>query len=199
MIDYSDYRQTRMGFDLGAKDALHHLRTLAGLQSLDWEGASEGRGCIWEESGFQLRATLVPEDYPNLDYLGRFTARWRPGAIRHEPGNWRTLDWFVPGNIEQEHYRGLLSLKYGRAYAAEAARRYVIEDYRRTRSYGEEWCHLILEVTASRADVELGSASLSGIESDGDEWYLDQTARELAAAAITDAEKSLHRLCGHQA
>jgi hypothetical protein len=77
-----------------------------------------------------------------------------------------------------------------RQYAAAAAR----ADYERLRAWcNDEWSYVGVIVTASRNDVELGSASVWGIESDAGD-YLLETANELAADAIAEARETIAAL-----
>lgn len=78
-----------------------------------------------------------------------------------------------------------------RAYAAAAAR----ADFERLRSWCDgdwHWCGIV--VTAYRNGIELGSASLWGIESDSGA-YIEETARELCEEAMEEAREALASLC----
>lgn len=77
-----------------------------------------------------------------------------------------------------------------RQRAAKAAR----ADYDRLRGWCEDqwnWCGVV--VTASRAGVELGTASLWGIESDAGS-YLVETANELAVEALAEAAAKVREI-----
>lgn len=77
-----------------------------------------------------------------------------------------------------------------RAYAANAAR----ADYEYLRAWcNDDWHYVGVIVTASRNGIELGEASLWGIES-SDSSYLLETANELADEALTDARAAIAAL-----
>lgn len=58
---------------------------------------------------------------------------------------------------------------------------------------GGAWYYVGVIVEARKFGVELGSASLRGIESDSSEYY-EQVAGELAEEAIGDADTTLEKL-----
>lgn len=78
-----------------------------------------------------------------------------------------------------------------RQQAAKAAR----ADFERLRGWcNDEWHYVGVVVTASRDGIDLGSASLWGIESDAGD-YLDEVATELLDEALADARTTLESLC----
>lgn len=94
-------------------------------------------------------------------------------------GGWNAKPYDVPGETPKQR-------------AAKAAR----ADYERLRRYcAGDWCYVGVVVTASRDGVELGSASLWGLESDCDEDHLADCACELAEEALDEAKERLASLC----
>lgn len=171
------YRELRSHPYITARAALLAARHAIALRhridalGLDWDNDS----MAWSDQGFDLRARIVNDaDGWSLhgDYLGEFTDRWVPGAIRHSDGRGTVFEWFVPANPE-----------YGR------------QDYVRACDFGHGWAYVGVEVTASRSGVRLGSASLWGIESDSGDEYFTEQALELAEEAISEAHDNLIRLC----
>jgi hypothetical protein len=79
--------------------------------------------------------------------------------------------------------------------AADAAEK----DFRVLKAWcDDEWCWCGVIVTAYRDDVELGSASVWGIEAnypDSDNSYLTETANELLPEALAEAKAQLAALC----
>lgn len=153
----------------------------------------------WSEQGFDLQAIIKEDEYPDLTYLGKFTNEWSAGALRHEHLNSRTLDWFVPMITEDEHFEEMRKLHYGRSLAHELARSYVHQDYQRARSYGTQWATHGIIVTARRAGISLGEATVWGIEDDANNDYLTEVTRDLAADALSQAQDAVERLCGASA
>lgn len=91
---------------------------------------------------------------------------------------WNTAPYDTPGETPRQR-------------AAGAAR----ADFERLRAWcNDEWHWCGVVVTAYRNGIELGSASLWGIESDSGE-YLEQVARELCEEAMEQAREALASLC----
>lgn len=148
----------------------------------------------------------VPDEDADLSYLGEFSDIWENGAI--ENPNWtrgdhRVMRWFIPGITEQAHFDSLRETinprnpakrVYGVKTARKLARSYVQQDCERALSYGESWemegCIVTIEVDG----IEMGSASLWGIESDSDDDYKRSTALELLSEARDSANAALDRL-----
>lgn len=81
-----------------------------------------------------------------------------------------------------------------RAYAAAAAR----ADYERLRAWcNGDWHYVGVQVTVSRAGIELANASLWSIESDAGD-YLIETANELLQEALDEAADTIKRLTASQ-
>lgn len=71
---------------------------------------------------------------------------------------------------------------------------YFLYDFERLESYGDEWWSKGCIVTAFLNGIELGNASLWGIESDSDEGYFKETEEDLTAQAIDEAKKNLEKI-----
>lgn len=130
----------------------------------------------WSEGGFDIVAHIVEDNdawwTTGIETYGEFSIAWRPGAVRHWRGGSRDCQWFVPVNPE-----------------------YARQDYDRACDYGHGWSYVGIQVTARRTGIELGNASLWGIESDSAEEYFTETAFELADEAIAAACNAMQRLC----
>lgn len=82
-----------------------------------------------------------------------------------------------------------------KAYAARAA----MEDYQRLKDWCEDrWSYVGLVVTASRKGVDLGSASLWGLESDGGADWLEAEAASLVSEAAADARAKLAEMVAEE-
>jgi hypothetical protein len=135
------------------------------------------------------------DDYNDYDTLGKFTDRWEPGAINHfakqygYDGQSRdTCKWFVPANDYASVRRDLIKMNYGKTQADAAAREYVAQDYKRAATYGDHWSNLIVTVTAYVGSMEVGSASLGGVESDGDQAYMTEIENDLRAEIMSELD-----------
>jgi len=170
---YKSFRQT----GIPANRALAIVRAGQTLEAKKAETGFEwvGGRARWQQDGFYLTAVAVVDengwDAVGVNTLGKFTDKRQPGTIKHRHGDRNSCEWFLPANPE-----------YGR------------EDYRRACAFGKDWEYLGITVKAYRAGVELGSASLWGIESDSGEEYLTEVAFELAGEATAEAAKKLEEL-----
>lgn len=100
----------------------------------------------WEQDGYTVRAEIV-DDYSEMFGIGRYVDRWEPGVItRRNPGR-HEYKYFLPEQTEEQHYKSLRAMHYGKALARELAHSYVRQDYKRAESYGQEWGYQGVEVT----------------------------------------------------
>lgn len=192
-----EYRRLRC-LGLPARCAYHCFRS---KPSRPWPQLQEGQVVCWEADGFHWRAWTAPDPLADLgDTLGRFTDRWAPGAISHVDGrhNARNYRWFIPAITEAEHYAALRDgVKLGRADAHARARCYAHESYQRACSHGDDWCCLIVWVSASLEGLELDHDCLCGIESDSDPAFFDEVIDNLVPGVLTGARRRLERLSAH--
>lgn len=160
----------------------------------------------WEERGFHLVAHVVEDDHVDNSHLGELWSNDRrttypPSSIKGDPvgvdyykydGEWVPRYWFVPQTDvegERKAHRG----DKPRHEAWLRAQNIFRWDWTRLERYGNDWNNVGVEVKAYRHGVELGEASVWGIESDADD-YLVETAHDLASEAIAEAEKRLEEL-----
>ncbi len=91
----------------------------------------------WQQEGFDLTAAVVNDEEgwwtSGVEYIGRFSRRWQPGAIRHRHGDRNACEWFVPANLGDPK-----------------------QEYRLACTYGHDWWYVGVKVKASRAGVTLG-------------------------------------------
>jgi hypothetical protein len=94
---------------------------------------------------------------------------------------WNAEPYDVPGETPRQR-------------AAKAA----LANFNRLRQFcAGHWSYVGVAVVASRDDLELGRASLWGIEDDAGD-YLDEVADELVPEALDEARTRLERLCDCQ-
>lgn len=147
-------------------------------------------GGTWDADGWHLRLRIRPDDDPGLRG-GRYTDTYEPGALDREEEGYTVgrheFRYFIPDITEKMHIRDGVE-------PADAAR-YAREELARAEAYGEgEWSYVFLTVEASRLGVKLGSASLSGIESDCGLRHIRETVADLAREAIAEARETLEDL-----
>lgn len=174
-------------YDDVAEDLLNRERSA----SDDWDG-------------FRIVATLSP-DYDDIPGDGYFTNTWSPGAlyVLTREGKTGRYRWFVPAVPASDHYEWLHGHGgMARGPAHDEANRLVRDEMERARG---DQCEYWVKVTAYREGIELGSASLSGIDL-GDIYdyrggwdlarvYVADVLRELVPEAIAEAQGALARLC----
>lgn len=202
-MDYRQYRQK--GYP--AHVALACARWDARPLELDWSGDV---GTL-ERDGFEVRVTVTPDDWPRE--LGTFTdvrpdtyerAYRTPGwdalleqscgQLWHRPRDSRR--YYVPdtGTLE-EHRRGYHGLGYSRHAAHVRAFEIIREDVRRACS--DDQVEYVVVVKVSRAGVELGSASLGGVDVDDGPRDFEEILEDhgLIDEALEEARGALARLC----
>ena len=140
----------------------------------------------------------VEDDCPDASWLGEYGDTWKPGCVDRRRGNYgiRPLGWryFYPCNTLEDTRRSLSKMGYSKHAAYTMARSYVLQDFCRLESLGQDWWLVGLIATAYLNGIELGGASLWGIESDGDE-YLDSVADDLTHEAVAEAIAARDSLC----
>lgn len=130
------------------------------------------------------------------------TRRKAPGELilNQDRGSFRYYDFAGAVRIAQRDGWGapltLIKGETPRQKAARAAR----FDYETLKAWcNDEWRYVGIAVTASREGVELGRASLWGVEADhpADPYneYLQTVANEIAGEAMSEAREMLARLC----
>lgn len=173
------YRQLRQDGHRAA--SAWQLAGQAPAPQLDWQ--EDGRGhrvATVQEGGYSVRV-LVEDDLCYVEEPGRWLQSWQPGAVsvpepERERGHYH--HW-LPDITYAEHVRGLRQIGYGRHEADCLARSYVRRDFQRAR-HPESYAVVAVYAYASRAGVELGSASIGGCEL-GTGYVEDSTLSELVA------------------
>ncbi len=116
------------------------------------------------------------------------TAQWRDG--RHSMQTFASTADDINAAVRDVYAQHRATFPSDRAYAAAAAR----SDFERLRRWCDgDWWYVCMTVIASRNGIELGRASLSGMESDND--YMQDIADNLAAEAIDEAREAIKSLC----
>jgi hypothetical protein len=142
-----------------------------------------------EKDGFALRAEIVDDETS--------PPPWENDG--HGPVyNW-TLRGPLPGELVLNRYGN-----YRRYYDLDAAIEIslrdnwgpggALADFQRLKDWCDnKWTYVGVVVTASKADIDLGNASLWGIESDATD-YLVEVVNDLINDAIDEAKKKLREL-----
>jgi hypothetical protein len=208
-FEYSLWQRTRRGPPFvieppAAKD-FHWPPKYEG-ETLGWNSTLK-----WEERGFKLVAHVVEDDSSDNSHLGEIWSNDRNrtypdhrikgdpiGMDYHEyDGEWVPRYWFVP-QCDIDGERKAHRCDKTRHEAWLRAQNSLRWDYTRLEQYGNSWSSVGVEVKAYKHGIELGSASLWGIESDADA-YLVETAHDLAEEAIREANGALEELLASKA
>lgn len=196
----ADYRAFRAD-GVRAAAALEWARTRSNGVTFQWAHDDTGETT---RDGFELRATVRADEWPELSYLGEFTNSPGPDTIavpdgmRYAPAAFRVdYRYFAPAIPWREQRAGLSRMGFPRHVADCLAREYNRRDMR---AYVETETYAVT-VTASRAGVELGSASMGGIgflpdtDATDRETYIDEIATDLIGEVIDEARANLRALC----
>lgn len=170
----------------------------------------------FEHEGFTVQASLEYDEYCNsrLEDLGKFTDSREDGAIARFPddehprrpmnvrnGKRRSrkfydrhsLRFFVPNYPIAERRETLHGQGYSRGVADYLARKQAYEDAEKA----EDVQTASLDVVIFKNGVELARNSLGGIETDPDDWSLDEylDSYSILSDAIVEAKETLKGLC----
>jgi len=153
----------------------------------------------FQRAGFTLTVTSDHDDYSDgPDWLGKFTDTWEEGALNHHKktrfGGRHQYKWFIPASSVEEQRKFLIGTGFSKGVAEETARKCIENDYQRADGFGHEWHFITIAVTASRCGINLGASTLSGIESDSGDEYIEEVIDDVAEQAITEADESLDEL-----
>jgi hypothetical protein len=188
------YRQHRTQ-GMNASSALAYARTIINRENVDFPCPSyPGDDCeTFERDGFTIQIRVKHDETADFSHLGELSDRWERGAIAWK-GDRHEYKYFIPTNSEEDQYRGLLDMKYGRAQARDAARECVKADYEQMKAFcGDRSAMYGVIVTASREGVELGKDSLWGV----DDTYIVGAIldHDMIGNAIREAREKLRELC----
>ena len=146
----------------------------------------------------------VPDDCPDLRYLGNFTDEYTEGAIDLHEERITTTSWspryFVPAYSEAERIKDMRADGTGRPMETirNLAHLACIDDARRVLSHGDGW--YMMGVTAEAEvtyETEAGhlritkfdSGGIWSVESDSDQGHLDEIRNE----ELDDLKRHLER------
>lgn len=178
-------RKRREGW--GALSAYYHATRDKGGPDVPLEDGER-----FERDGYSLRLSLKTDEWFGTGdaNLGEFRSAWVDGCLDRKvegfPPGRNEHPYFLPGITEAEHIKG-------GAERADAAR-YARADLARAEGFGVDWVYLSILVSASKQGIELGSASVCGVEDDSGKRYLRETISELASEAISEAADALASL-----
>lgn len=149
----------------------------------------------WTDDGWTLHAYRSPDEFADTSFLGEY---FESSAHKSSnPSAYLSESCFQVRAVPTRSgplFGKRATIFYRPQRGCESHWR---EDERRLRAYyAEEWGMDALTVIASREGVELGRASLGGVESDNSEENVQHILGELAGEALDEARERLARLCG---
>lgn len=172
MFEDIDDTIERDGFTLRARIE-HDSDTRAPWEEHDGHGPVSG----WRKDGKRPGELVLAEMRGGYEPPRRRFYDFAEACRIARRDGWDAAPYDVPGETPRQR-------------AAKAA----MANYNRLRGWCDDswnWCGVV--VTASRAGVELGTASLWGIESDAGA-YLVEVANELAGEALSDAAAKVQEI-----
>ena len=187
--------QTHPSWPAATRLAVARAKATATAKQYDWEPSATGLPqCEFDQDGWNIQVSLMVDHDTDLSWEGEFTDHWQDGVV---PTGGRK--YFLPAITRREHYTGLRALGYTRNNAWLTAGEYVQDALDHVR--GDEYEMVGVVVTAHRAGVELGEASLWGVELSNDSWpdpdhYVIDVMEDLTAEAINEAKAALAALQG---
>lgn len=155
-----------------------------------------------KKDGFDVSIKLMNDDNPNTSYLGEYTDNLEAGVIvrgGEYPGTFFE-EWPDDTDLPAKgrEYRGFRPEAAGEKVGTEDYKKYGMQDYKRMEKLNAGYWNFVgIIVTASKKGVELGHASLWGIESDDPTLKdLEKAAHEFGALqeAIDEAKSNLQSL-----
>lgn len=164
---------------------------------MDWHTNTHGDlSCTWRDGPFTLTATVKNDDDGDISWLGDFSDDSR--AVRFANLDLESEFREVMHNRRIPESRWPRGFRSGDSYAdctGEEALANIKQDAKRYLDWLlDEWHFVYVSVTASLDGVELGSDSLSDIESDSGEEYFTEVAQDCAIEALTETRAKLVRL-----
>ena len=156
------------------------------MSAPDFSALVTGDEAETEAEGFVIRAKLVRDETVGEP--------WKEHDGHGPVSEWRTMNTKRPGELVL--CRDGLSARFYDFSAACRTARAAFDDFARLRAWcNDEWHWIGVVVTAEREELELGRASLWGIESDSGAYHA-KVAAELLPEALADARATLAKLVG---
>lgn len=159
----------------------------------DWDWQND-ETATREVDGFTLTLSVLPDEYPDISWLGYFTNDWEEGAIVSDRFDSRLCKWFVPQVTVREHFEGLK-----RYYSRSESWRLANEYARRDMETAREYYIYVIVIKAEREGIELGSSSIDGYDFDDERSahvQAEQAVEDygLVEEAISEAQETLAKL-----
>jgi hypothetical protein len=183
-----------------AGDKLETITSGPDFTADDLEEVHTSRGTILRArftfQGFDVSVSIDLDDWFE-DMSGEWTNAYSPGAVEiteglaeyHGINRRETYAYFIPQVTYSEHRDALRKLGHSRHESDCLARSYVLRDFRY--ALRNDRCAYVLDVTASRNGVELGSSSCGGFDVNPDDsWSVIRAylvARIVEDGMITEA------------
>lgn len=151
-------------------------------------------------NGFDVRAFETLDGDGDTSTLGEYTDDLVDGNIVRKFGKYfEDLTEEERDDLPERRGREFRAFKPyagGEKTGTEDYKTYGMQDYKRMEGLDAgDWCYMGVIVKASRNGIDLGEASLWGIESDSGAAYLDEVIKDLSGEAVAEAKKNLKELC----
>lgn len=203
-ITYEQYRDLRAkNSDVPASTIVRWLRA---VKKTDIKLVNGQADVV--RKGWSIRVRVKVDENADTSHLGTLTDK-RPCTVEHRSGavvfrspsavavrnpGRNDYHYFEPQITAAEHAAGLHAMGFSRGESNRLGREYVLRDMKRLLAVGSSWEPVGVVVRVYREGVELGSASLWGIESDAGD-YLNEVAEDMIAEALEQARATRRKLC----
>lgn len=161
------------------------------------------RDTILEETreGFDIRVKMVDDNAPDTSAIGEYTDKIEDGVIIRDgerPGEFYedlTDDEREKIPCRGNKFRAFKPYAGGEKVGTDDYRMNGKQDYERMEGLNRgDWYFVGVVAKVFKKGIELGNASLWGIESDAGD-YFNEVAKEVADEAMIEAKKNLAALC----
>jgi hypothetical protein len=161
-MDYNEYKKLRAkGYRaMSAKSIADNLQKVFPFD-IDFEGET-----IIKRNGLKFVVSFEEDKFIGWSLVEDNYGYWadeRPDgvfAVQHEPHNSRTYNWFIPANVPS--VRELSRMGMDKATAQAKHREYALQNYKRAKSYGEDWAYFDLCVKVYLDEDIIGEKLAAG-------------------------------------
>ncbi len=152
-----------------------------------------------ERDGFTVRVRVHDDDVPDLSWLGEYKSKAPARGPYYDRALGRVVDASEDCMREDEQLVGERWDRQNRhtyryIWPGTGDVAYLEQDAKRLEQYGDDWSLVGIVATAYRAGVELGQASIWGVETDSADRYFAELTAELVDEAVAEAKAKLAEL-----
>lgn len=198
---YEAYRTTRLKYPMTSALNAYRIAKAPAVPSIDWKDVNHGQTlstATWLQSGYVVIATQHYDEDMDMSWNGYFSNHADTvDAIRHDPVNHRSFDWWNP-TISYKEMRGAFTRTHCKADVHNLTLKAIRAGYKLACDQGDGWSPIYITVEVKRAGITLGEASCGGYIAKwgaSDEDYINEETFQLVNEAIFSADEVINKLC----